>query len=119
MDKPVIHVADLCRYHAHELVVHRLQIPESGPWALAMIVMEILLFQWATKDPAIWKRADGNVADLTLVFAEIGCLACRYPDGFEAAVRVQLKGIDHAVAVSRGQASDPDWLVLSDAKEVH
>lgn len=118
MVEAVIHLPILCRGHAHELVVHRLEIPETGPWVLAMVVMELLLFQWAAKDPAIWKRADGNVADLTLVFAEIGCLACRYPDGFDAAVRVLLKGIDHAVAVSQARVSDPDWLVLT-APGVH
>lgn len=112
-ETPVIQIPALCANHQHELVVHRLQIPESGPWVLAMIIMDVLLFQWATKDPGIWKRADGEVADLTLVLAEIGCLACRYPDGFGAAVRVLQKGIDHAAAVSQARATDPDWPVLT------
>lgn len=115
MDRSTIHIQRLCARHEHELVVHRLQIPEDGPWLVAVVTAQILLFQWASADDAIWKRAERDAANLTLVLAEIGCLACRYVPGFDAAVRVLQKGIDHAAMVAQGKASDPEWTVLTTA----
>jgi hypothetical protein len=107
-DRPRVEI--LCRRHEHELIVHDLEIPESGPWKPAMLYAQMLLFSKVAGDPRVVARIDGDDHNLSLVLAEIGCMACFAPDVYERAVRVLRKGLSHAARVvvgSPGSGLDP------------
>ena len=58
---------------------------ESDSWQALIVLVQIGLFQAASRDRRVWERcaplADGkrDPADLSLVLAEIGCLGCFKP----------------------------------------
>lgn len=108
-------IPTLCERHRAELV-HGLAIPESGPWQTAIIVASILLFQASTADDRVWQRCtllengDRDANDLSLVLAEIGCLACFKPESFGQLLGIMQKhGITYAAELSRGTRVDPEW----------
>ena len=101
-----IWVPDMCRAHQAELV-QRLRIPESGPWRVAIIVTQIRLFQTATACDRVWQRCgltesgERDVADLSLVLAEIGCLACFDRSAFQETVDlIRTHGLSHVAQLS-------------------
>jgi hypothetical protein len=101
----------LCDYCQHDLIVHRLRIPPEGPWRVAFIAAQILLFTWATTNPTIRARlgAEWGPSDLSLALAEVGCPACYDGEAVDHVSLVLRKGIDHALQVGTRKASDPDW----------
>lgn len=101
----------LCDYCQHDLIVHRLRIPPEGPWRVAFVAAQILLFTWATTNPAIRARlgAAWGPSDLSLALAEVGCPGCYDGEAFDHVSLVLRKGIEHALQVGTNKASDPDW----------
>jgi hypothetical protein len=99
----------LCQWHQHDLVVHRLKIPESGPWVVAFVTMQILLFTWVTSDVRVYRRTRGELADMSLVLAELGCLACYDGEGYDRATILLRRDASLAAKVAQGKATDPDW----------
>jgi len=109
LPKDAIRVPQLCSRCLHELVVVELEIKESSPWKAAIVVANILLFQQASNEPSIWRRAEQQVENLSLILAEIGCLGCAFDrKPWERVVRIMKRGISHASKVSRGEIADPD-----------
>jgi hypothetical protein len=104
--KDAIHVPALCQKH-NSAVVSRLRIPESGPWQAAIAINQVFLFQAATENPIVWQRCgqtdEGReTKDLSLVLAEIGCLACFLPEKFERVIGlIKRKGLNEAARISR------------------
>ena len=106
MKDSTVFLPDMCRAHQAELV-NRLRIPESGPWQSTLVIMNIRLFQAATANPKVWERCsvvdDGkrDESDLTLVLAEIGCLACfdRHTYG-ETLSLMRTKGVSHVAKLT-------------------
>lgn len=109
-------IPELCQQHRRDLVV-RLDIPETGPWLATMVTGQILLFQTAARSDVIWQRCskvagtdqrDAN--DLSLVLAEIGCLACYRPDWFDMVIRlIDTEGLHFAAQVAQAKKSHPDF----------
>lgn len=107
MSEVTIAIPQLCREHQLQIVQH-LGIGEDGPWRVTIVVMNMLLFQAATENDMVWARCsllpDGSRDhdDLSLVLAEIGCLACFQPGKLENALRITAqKGLTYIVALTK------------------
>jgi hypothetical protein len=75
-----------------------------------MIVNQLLMFQRSTHDDAIHQRAGGDTNALSLVLAEIGCLACRYEEDFELALTLQLEEDGkHVADIIYARATNAKW----------
>lgn len=118
-ENPTVVVPQLCQKHQRALI-QRLMIPESGPWRVAIITAQIMMFQAAVANDVVWQRcsalADGqpNSEDLSLVLAEIGCLACFEREGWLRVLRIMgTKGIRYAAQVAQKQIEDADWPYLT------
>lgn len=100
-----------CEWHKSDLIRMRLKIPDTGPWMVALITAQILMFTWSTTEKSVNDRlgSDGEPADLTLILNEIGCLACAFGDGFDRATILIRGDISHAAKVAQGRAKDPVW----------
>lgn len=80
-----------------EAIIGRLRIPEAGPWRAAVVFINAELAKRAMADDRVTARTGGDINAMTLVLAEIGCLGCWDPPGFDAAVesaRVGLTRLD-------------------------
>lgn len=103
--KPLVELPLMCAKHDRR-VVDRLQLTEDGPWRVALITMQMLLFRAAICDERIAKRSEGDTRNLTLILAELGCPACDRPDDFHRAMHVMRKGLDYATRVAKGDVFD-------------
>jgi hypothetical protein len=100
-------VPKFCEYHQHDLVVRRLKLSESDAWMVSMLTVQILCFTWATADPRINARLpkeSSEPSDLSLILAEVGCLACFDGEGYDRAAMLVRRGLPHAVDVAHGRA---------------
>lgn len=104
-----VQVPQLCQSHQVHLVT-RLRLGPDDPWRAAMVVNALLMFQRASQDNSIHARTGGDIGQLSLVLAEIGCLACRYPEDFSSALSFQHEADGKRVAdVIHARVSDPRW----------
>lgn len=107
--------AQLCQWHQHDLIVHKLRIPQSGPWASNMIIANAMLFSLTTLEDNFNFRvarfgADGYTAAMNGVLAEIGCLACYRDRNYNRVVRILRRGgLEYAAKLMKGEAKDPDF----------
>lgn len=82
--KAETHLPSFCYRCLYE-IVHGAGLTEGDPWRAAVVVVQLGLFQAASRDRRVWDRCtpteDGkkDAADLSLVLAEIGCLGCFKP----------------------------------------
>jgi hypothetical protein len=107
--QPQVMVQRFCTKHERD-VVRRLKLQPTDPWQATMTVVQILLFTWTTADPGFHRRTAGDAANMSLVLAEIGCLACYQHDGYVRAIGlIRERGLSHAAAVSRHDAADELW----------
>lgn len=108
---PRVVIPQLCLTCQYRALVRELHVPETGPWQVTLVALQVLLFQAAMVDERTTKRGGAELEDYTLVFAEIGCLACWMPAIFDKAIAVAKKdgGYLHAFAVAYGRAEDADW----------
>jgi len=112
LPQDAVMIPSLCETHKRK-VVHGLGIPAHGPWMVAVVTAQILLFQFATLDKEVWDAAEGDTAKLSRVLAGYGCLACKYYKGFGKAMVILRKGVSHAAQVAQGKICDPDWIDLT------
>lgn len=108
MTNPQVMLPPICDRHDHDLIVRQLKLRPSDPWRVYHVVAQLLLFNRVVAEDGIAKRAEGDASNLTLVLAELGCLACARPALYRRVVLVCRKGLEHAAAVSRGERTDPD-----------
>lgn len=109
MTAPRVEVPPLCSKHQRR-VVTRLAVGPEGPWRAALLVTNMLLFQRASQDIMVHKRAGNRVEELSLVLAEIGCLACRYRNDFELALTFQKEESGmHVADVIYARAASTKW----------
>ena len=108
-EQPTIVVPSLCNDHRHKMLVHDLQIPPTGPWQVAELTATILLFQAAAQDERISRRAENEASNLSLILAEVGCLACFEPKWYDLMVALLKKGVSRAAKVAQFKERDPDW----------
>lgn len=108
-ERPQVVVPELCKKHQRDLIVRRLKVPESGPWQGTLAAAQLLLFNRAAADPRIVARAEQSTENLTLVLAEVGCLACYLPEWYRRSITVLRRGLGHAIAVAYGKDEDPEW----------
>lgn len=99
------------------LVGPRLAIPESGPWRVAIVVSQVLIFQQITARKDFMARCDRKIENATLILAEYGCPGCAFPEELLRVGRIMVKGLDHAAAVSQGKVKDPEHPNLCTAPE--
>lgn len=84
MAETTTHLPSFC-YPCQYGIVHGIGFTPADPWQSAIIVVQLGLFQAASRDERVWARCspteDGerDVSDLSLVLAEIGCLGCFKP----------------------------------------
>lgn len=124
--KDAIVVPQMCEQHQAALVA-KLRFTPTDPWQMAIMVAQIMLFQNASNKEWVWQRCsllpDGkrDGKDLSLVLAEIGCLACLDTDAFRRLSNIMLKrGVRYAAQLSRGEIEDAYWglnLARANAKE--
>lgn len=109
--KPEVVVNRFCERHESDILHHRLKVPESGPWVATLVTMQLLMLNWLMTDKRIYARSEnGRVEDLTLVLAEVGCMACYDNDGYNRALSLfRVGGLDYAARVAQGKASDRRW----------
>lgn len=94
-------VRPLCEKHRSDLIHERLQIPESGPWALAEAAVSTLLFRYIEA-----QTSPSHAAEV----AKLNCVACLRPIHYELAAKVAKRGLSHAFHVAAGNDVDPDWV---------
>lgn len=105
-----VEVPVMCERHRYDLLVDRLKIPPHGPWMVAEVTMQIMLFQAATADERIQARTGGDPHSLSLVLNELGCLACWERKWYKRALLIIEKGVSYAAKVAQGKFYDPDWI---------
>jgi len=114
---PTVVIERFCERHERDILHTRLKIEESGPWVLALVTMQLLMFGWMCTDQRIYARTAGDTHALTLVLGEIGCPACYDHDGYLRALMVIRRGgLHHAAQVAQSKATDPAWPVVQRAK---
>lgn len=99
-------IPDLCYVHTYDLVRTQLKLSPDDPWRVYVACSQVLLFQGASADARVWDRAGGSVENLSLVLAEIGCLACWDVSLYLRVVKLAKKGLEHMSAVSQGKIAD-------------
>ena len=109
-DRPEIVVPTMCERHRYDLLVRRMKLGPDDSWMVYDLTMQILLFQAASADPRIHARTGGDSRQLSLVLAEIGCLACWERKYYRKAMVIMRKGIEHAAKVAQGKRHDADWV---------
>lgn len=110
LPKDAFRVPPLCRRHAHELIVRRLQIPESGPWEMTTVACNLLLFGPTMRDPRLTAIASDDLQGMRVLVQGLKCLACFLPaEYFRAATEVLRGGFVHGFAVAYGKETDPAW----------
>jgi hypothetical protein len=116
--KPIAYLPDLCPKHQRKLV-EALKIGPEGPWQSTLAVANIMLFQAAIAGKVVWGRCSkdekghARTEDLSLVLAEIGCLACFDSLAWSRIIRLHRKY--SSIGISRiihGKLKDPDWPYL-------
>lgn len=112
-DQPMTVLPAFC-YPCQYGIVHGAGFKESDPWQALVVVVQLGVFQAATADERVWQRCspteggDRDVADLSLVLAEIGCLGCFKPKTRDALIeRVRTEGLS-AVAQAVRTSPTPD-----------
>lgn len=103
---PNITVQQMCERHRYALLHDYLDLGPGDAWMAREVGALILLFQGASADDRIWKRAEGKAENLSLVLGEIGCLACWDSALFGRVARVAQKGLAHCAAVTQGRIAD-------------
>ena len=108
-ERPAVMLQPICNRHGAALM-HALKLRESDPWLAHYVTAQILLFGMATADARIHKRAP-ELGDMSVVLAEIGCLACFLPGSMARVIRIFGRGgLDHAAKVAQGKATDPEYI---------
>jgi hypothetical protein len=105
-DKPTVVVPITCERHRYDFLVRRMHIGPNDPRIAAEVTLSLLLFRLTVSDPRIVARADGDSYNLSLVLAELGCMACWSQEYYRRAYRCCQKGIEHAAAVARGDKAE-------------
>jgi hypothetical protein len=105
-DKPTVVVPVTCERHRYDFLVRRMHIGPEDPRLAAEVTLQLLLFRLTVADPRIVARAGGDSYNLSLVLAELGCMACWSQAYYRLAYRCCQKGIEHAAAVARGEVAE-------------
>jgi hypothetical protein len=106
---PLVRMPDLCYRHQYDLVRRRLHLEETDPWRAAIIEAQMLLLQAALVHPSVQARSEGNPLNLSIVLAEIGCLACFLPQDYRTAVvLIKDPNVKTGDLIYR-RAKDPRW----------
>lgn len=103
-----VSVPAMCERHVDQ-VDRDLSKPLGGLVLAPYMVIVVLLFQVATCDPELWRKA-ADIEELGIVLTRSGCPACRYPRGFNAAIRIlRRRGLTFGAQLSRNEASSSNW----------
>jgi hypothetical protein len=110
-EQPQIAVPVTCEKHRYDFLVTRLHLGPDDPRLVQEVTLQILLFRQLAADPRIAARCTqtagkAEAKDLSLVLAELGCMACYEPRYYRRACAVIQKGFPHASLVARGLAAD-------------
>ena len=89
--RPQIVVPALCVQHQAQLL-HEANIGESGPWQVAIIQAQIVMFQGLSIDQEVWLMVGGDVQR----FHEVGCPACLRPALYEEVIAAFKSGVPGA-----------------------
>lgn len=100
-----------CERHRYDFLVTRLHLGPDDPRLVQEVTLQILLFRQLAGDPRTTARCTQTAGkaeskDLSLVLAELGCMACYEPRYYRRACAVIQKGFPHASLVARGLAAD-------------
>lgn len=106
--RPLVEIPQVCREHQRKMC-ERLRIGPDDPWLASLVTLQLLLFRAAMHDEGITKRVGGDTESISLVLAELGCLACARHDDFRRALIVMRKGGMYAAQVARGEVYDADF----------
>ena len=108
--RPRIYIKNICKKHQEILLINKLHLTAKDPYMATQFIAELLLFQGSLMgDSRVHKRTGGDMGQMNLVLAEIGCLACFDRDLFKRVVGVMRKGLTHAAQVSQGKANDREF----------
>lgn len=80
-EHPQVEVPQMCQKH-QRLLVEQLRIGPEGPWQIAIVAVQIVLFQGSLTFQSVWGKIGGDVTKLKT----LGCLACERPDVFGEAI---------------------------------
>jgi hypothetical protein len=103
-------VPPLCAQHTSVLIHRVLMLKPEDPWQSALVICNILLFQAAMADQRVHDRTEGDMANMSLVLAELGPLCCALRTGIlDRIFGVMRKGLTHAALVTQRKVADPDF----------
>lgn len=107
--EPQVVIPRMCPRHERD-VTRRLRLTQNDPWMATLTVVQILLFTWTTADVRFHRRTEGDLKNMSLILAEMGCMACVHGDGFTKAIGlIRDRGLGHAAAVSQNEVADELW----------
>jgi hypothetical protein len=116
--KPTTMLPLMCEKHRRDLLVNRLKLGPTSSWLAHELTAQILLFQWLAGDKRIWARANGNAENLSLVLAEIGCMACWDRAAYGRVYRLLQKvGLTIAAKIAQGKLVHDDWPIMDRARD--
>lgn len=108
--RPTVVVPAFCERHRRDLVVRRLKLTPTDAWREHESTGQLLMLKGLlAHDHVLHARSEGTTENLTMVLAEIGCLACWRPRMYQRVYRVLLKGLNHAKAIISGDVADPEF----------
>ena len=73
-----VELPELCNACTTKIVVLA-NIAPTGPWEEAIGIVALGLFRFAMATDTVRQRAEGDIENVDLILAEIGCLGCWLP----------------------------------------
>lgn len=105
-----VHLPSMCKRHQCE-VVDRLGIPETGPWQVTIMAVNLACFRAISVDPSFRRRTDEDPAMWSIVLAEVGCMACYAARAFDLALQILQADGDWKplFGAAFGKTRHPSW----------
>jgi hypothetical protein len=104
-----VFVSELCKRHYADSV-RRMNYGPNDKWQVALICLQILLWQRVMVSSAIQELPGEDIPSINAKLKEIGCFACVDDSTYQLACRlIRDKGLDHMVAVSQMKTIEPEW----------
>jgi hypothetical protein len=106
------YLPQLCAKH-QRAVVQRLKLAPDSWWQGALMATQLACFRATSLDPRFIKRTEGDIAAMSIVLAEIGCLGCWQPRAIEVSISIMRRDGDYIhlfdLAYGTKRLTDPLW----------
>jgi hypothetical protein len=101
-------ILEMCKRHDTD-AVRRMNFGPADKWRVALIILQILLWQRVMVSDAV-RACKDDTEEINKKLKEVGCLACADESVYRLACRlIREKGLDHMVKVSKMEIVEPEW----------